>query len=169
MGTDTCAQEIKSVTDTCDDYLVGWAYWQFKNYADLTTSAGTSSEGFYDSDGTLQDIKVKALARTYFPVTQGTPTSLNFDSTSGNFVGTYKVDTTILQPTVVFTSSEYYYPNGYDFTVSDASGNVLTDSDMEVTQIKNNYFGVLIKNPSLNGQNVKIQIAPKTASNILSN
>jgi hypothetical protein len=33
-----------------------------KNFADLTTSAGTGSEGFYNNDGTLQDGKVKALA-----------------------------------------------------------------------------------------------------------
>lgn len=48
-----CVQEINSVTDTCDDHLAGWAYWQFKNFADLTTSAGTASEGFYNNDGTL--------------------------------------------------------------------------------------------------------------------
>ena len=45
--------------------MLGWAYWQFKTYADLTTSAGTGSEGFWNQDGTLQDYKVKALARSY--------------------------------------------------------------------------------------------------------
>jgi endoglycosylceramidase len=53
LDSATCAQEIKSVTDVCDEHLVGWAYWQFKNYADLTTSAGTQSEGFYNNDGSL--------------------------------------------------------------------------------------------------------------------
>jgi hypothetical protein len=53
LGTESCIQEIKAVTDTCDDNLLGWAYWQLKNYADLTTSAGTHSEGFYENDGTL--------------------------------------------------------------------------------------------------------------------
>ena len=73
MGSEACVQEIKAVTDTCDKHLVGWAYWEFKNYADLTTSAGTGSEGFYDADGTLQEAKVKIMARTYFPATQGVP------------------------------------------------------------------------------------------------
>lgn len=65
MNTDACAQEIQSVADTCDENLVGWAYWEFKKFKDLTTSAGTGSEGFYNDDGSLQEIKVKALARTY--------------------------------------------------------------------------------------------------------
>ena len=53
LGSDACIQEIKSTTEVCDEFLNGWAYWQYKNYADLTTSAGTGSEGFYYSDGSL--------------------------------------------------------------------------------------------------------------------
>jgi len=41
------------VADTCDESLVGWAYWEFKKFKDLTTSAGTGSEGFYNDDGSL--------------------------------------------------------------------------------------------------------------------
>lgn len=43
----SCVQEITQVGQVCDEELVGWAYWQFKNFEDLTTSAGTGSEGFY--------------------------------------------------------------------------------------------------------------------------
>ena len=53
LGTESCSMEINAVGDSCDNHLLGWAYWQFKNYADLTTSAGTHSEGFYNVDGTL--------------------------------------------------------------------------------------------------------------------
>lgn len=48
-----CTQEIRQVTEISDEKLIGWAYWQFKYFGDLTTSAGTGSEGFYDADGTL--------------------------------------------------------------------------------------------------------------------
>jgi endoglycosylceramidase len=65
LNSSACVQEINAVGDVCDNHLSGWAYWQFKNFADLTTSAGTGSEGFYNNDGTLQSEKVKALARTY--------------------------------------------------------------------------------------------------------
>lgn len=41
------------MTDACDTYLTSWAYWQFKTFKDLTTSAFDKSEGFYNKDGTL--------------------------------------------------------------------------------------------------------------------
>lgn len=64
-----CVQEIEQVAQIADHYLVGWAYWQYKFYGDLTTSSGTGSEGFWNKDGTLQSWKVKALARTYLKAT----------------------------------------------------------------------------------------------------
>ena len=57
-----CTQEITQVCDVADEYLVSWAYWQFKYYEDLTKSAGTGSEGFYNADSSLQDWKAKALS-----------------------------------------------------------------------------------------------------------
>ena len=68
-SSDACVQEINAVADTCDENLVGWAYWEFKKYYDVTTTAGSTSEGFYENDGTLQVNKVKALSRTYPKVT----------------------------------------------------------------------------------------------------
>ena len=69
-----CSTEIRQVTNACDDNLAGWAYWQLKDFEDITTTAGDQAEGFYNKDGTLQDWKVKALARSYMQRTQGTPT-----------------------------------------------------------------------------------------------
>jgi len=48
-----CTTEITQVADASDAHLVGWAYWEFKTYKDLTTSAGTGAEGFYNKDGSL--------------------------------------------------------------------------------------------------------------------
>ena len=75
LTEEPCTQEITQVCDVADDHLVGWAYWQFKYYADLTTSAGTGSEGFYNQDGSLQEWKAKALARSYLQYTQGVLTA----------------------------------------------------------------------------------------------
>ena len=52
-GTEACVQEITLATEECDKALAGWAYWQLKFYKDLTTTAGTGSEGFYEQNGTL--------------------------------------------------------------------------------------------------------------------
>jgi len=55
LDSQSCLTEIQQVGDVCDEHLTGWAYWQFKSFKDLTTSAGTGSEGFYSKNGTLQD------------------------------------------------------------------------------------------------------------------
>jgi len=66
MDTEACVQEINQVADVNEKFNTsGWAYWEFKTYHDLTTSAGDRSEGFYNFDGSLQTKKVKALSRTY--------------------------------------------------------------------------------------------------------
>lgn len=107
-----CTPEIKSVTEAADRYLAGWAYWEFKNYADLTTSAGTGEEGFYNEDGTLQTWKVKALARSYMMNTQGYTTSMNFDMDTSIFSATFVVDTTVKEQSWLYASEEFYYPDG---------------------------------------------------------
>lgn len=52
-------------------HVSGWAYWQFKTYKDLTTSAGDKSEGLWNKDGSLQNGKLKALTRPYARYSQG--------------------------------------------------------------------------------------------------
>ena len=49
-----------------DRYVaVGWAYWQFKPFNDITTSSRDGSHGFYFANGTLQEDKVRELSRPY--------------------------------------------------------------------------------------------------------
>ena len=105
------------MTDQSDKYLVGWAYWQFKFFEDLTTSAGTGSEGFYNSDGSLQDWKVKALTRSYLMATQGTPTLMHFETSNANFTAIYTINTDIDAPTIIYLNKQYWYPNGYDHSI----------------------------------------------------
>lgn len=69
FDSENCAMEVGLVTDACDEQIASWAYWQFKNYWDFTTTAGTGTEGFYNFDVSLQEKKVKALARSYMPFT----------------------------------------------------------------------------------------------------
>lgn len=128
LTEDSCRPEINSAADAADRYLAGWCYWQFKNYADLTTTAGTGSEGFYNEDGTLQAWKVKALARTYMPYTQGTLTSQSFDTTTGLFNASFVFNATVNAPSVIYTSSEYWYTNMRVCTVSH-NGTELTAKD----------------------------------------
>jgi hypothetical protein len=73
LNSESCVTEINQVGDISDEHLVtGWAYWQFKTFKDLTSSAGNRSEGFYNKDGSIQVGKVRALSRTYIKAAQGT-------------------------------------------------------------------------------------------------
>lgn len=50
----------------------GWIYWQFKKYADLTTSVSpATTESFYTEDGELEMNKVRALSRAYAQAVAG--------------------------------------------------------------------------------------------------
>ena len=99
-----CTQEINQVGQVCDEHLIGWAYWEFKTYGDLTTSAGTNSEGFYNTDGSLQSFKVKALARSYMQRTQGIPTKQSFNTETSEFTFEFTVDTSVKSPSIGFFS-----------------------------------------------------------------
>jgi len=118
-GSDVCAREITQVADECDIALSGWAYWQFKYYKDVTTTAGTGSEGFYNKDGSLQHAKVKALSRSYMQRTQGTLLAMNFNSTSTAFKAIFEADTSIDAPSQLYLNQEYWYQNKYELAFYD--------------------------------------------------
>jgi endoglycosylceramidase len=81
MGGHTCQVEIDTMADAADVFLASWAYWQFKKLGDLTTTAGTGSEGFYNDDGSLQTGKINSLTRPYTQYTQGTLKSMYYNRT----------------------------------------------------------------------------------------
>ena len=62
-----------------DEHLASWAYWTFKSFDDITTSASRYSEGVYFPNGTLQHDKLRALTRPYAPVVAGTPLGWSYD------------------------------------------------------------------------------------------
>jgi len=148
--------EINAVGDVCDEFLAGWAYWQLKNFADLTTSAGTGSEGFYNEDGTLQEGKVKALTRTYLMAAQGELSSMQFDTETGNFEGRFVVNTNIDQPTILYYNSEYWYSTGFTLVLYNGQDDILSASDFTVDFSQPNYARFTLTNPSLNGQTITV-------------
>ena len=50
---ESCTQEIQQVTEISDKYLSGWAYWQYKDFSDITTCAlySDGNQGFFNEDG----------------------------------------------------------------------------------------------------------------------
>ena len=94
MDSEVCAREIKQVVEVCDELLVGWAYWQFKTFGDITTTAGNRSEGFYNLDGSLQEQKIAQLTRPYIRAAQGLITYM-LTLPGEHFVATIRLDLAI--------------------------------------------------------------------------
>lgn len=160
LDSEACATEIQQVADTSDEHLVGWAYWQFKNYEDLTTSAGTGSEGFYNQDGSVQTVKVKALSRTYAQATQGTILSQSFDSKTADYTLKYTLDSTISAPTQIHAlhtpvHGMSWYPNGIDYQASLSDG---TKIDHVQVEIANNIVYFLFDTEEFDGKDITITL-----------
>lgn len=128
----------------------------------MTTTAQTTSEGFYNHDGSLQENKVKALARTYVQYAQGETQKLKFSTTDGTFETSIKVDTSISAPTQIFaslnTSKSYcWYPKGYDISITSA-GSV---KPVYTTSEHDNRILITVTNKEFNGQVLDVKITPK--------
>lgn len=156
LGGETCITEITGLTEACDSQLASWAYWQFKKYGDLTTTAMTGNEGFYNEDGTLQEDKVKALTRTYVQAAQGTLQSVSFDSTSGSFVSSYLLDVSVIAPTVVFYSQDYWYEKGVAFTVKAGGKELDGGNDFTIDYSERNYVKILFEDATFHNQTITV-------------
>jgi hypothetical protein len=116
-----CYNEVTSSTDAFDTQLASWAYWMYKSFGDFTTTGGTA-EGMFNDDGTPQDLKVKAISRTYAYAYQGTPETMYFSSSSGAFTTTYVVDEAVNGVTEIYVNPDVWYPDGYKWTIFHAEG-----------------------------------------------
>lgn len=169
MGGDTCIVEITGLLDASDAHLASWAYWQYKKLGDLTTTAGTGSEGFFNDDGTLQDAKVASLVRPYLPYSQGTLESVNFNKITKVLKATFTLDTTIQAPTVVYFNQEYTYISGITLSLLSSTGSVLVEgSDFTVDRAsEDNYWKVQVTNEAYHKQSVTLILSPDMTSRAL--
>jgi hypothetical protein len=161
-SSQNCMNEINSVVDACDEYLASWAYWQFKTYMDITTSAGDTSEGFYEKDGTLQRNKAEALSRTYIKAAQGVTKSMYFDKKTYDFTGTFLFNSAVKESTQIFLNEDYFYQEGFSIEVTN-SNNKKVEFTFDQTII--NHINLHIDS-SFNEQLLKVVIKPKTIKTI---
>jgi len=170
LDSDVCAREITQVGEAADAVLAGWAYWQFKIFKDITTTAKTSSEGYYnqDANSTLQHRKVKALARTYIQKTQGTLTYMNFNTSTASFVAQFSLDTSVNQCTLIYMNKQYYYPNDPAFKVTNLDSNTIlkAESDYSIA-LGNNTACLSFSDQFETGMNFGIEIGNAEAVSLL--
>lgn len=115
---------IRQVVELADARLVGWQYWQYKNFSDPTTeSQGSGSQSLFADDTDLASVKVeklKLLERTYPQATAGLPVALSFNSDTGAFSYRYTPRATATAPTEIHVPA-LHYPQGYTVAVTGAT------------------------------------------------
>jgi len=157
-----CTPELNAVLDAADRYQAGWSYWEFKKYADLTTTAGTGEEGFYNADGSLQNWKVKALARTYLMYSQGVPTKTEFNTQDSIYTAEIRLNTSIEAPTVVYCNGEYHYPNGHEVELKVDNVPLTADQyTIDGQTQESNYTNITVTDKSLNEKTLSIRVLPR--------
>lgn len=111
-------QQVNEMCDDADSALQSWAWWQFKDFQDITTASEGPLESFYDADGSLQLPKVQALSRTYAYAVAGIPLSMTFNTTTSAFNFKYRANPTIGQPTLVYLNQQWWYPKGFKVAIT---------------------------------------------------
>jgi endoglycosylceramidase len=109
---------IVNLLNMADTFQQSWSWWQYKSYNDITTSATGGSESFYNTDGSLQNAKVKALARTYPMAIAGYPKHYVFFPVTGIFRLTYTANNAATAPTIIYVCTEFVYPKGYNVVIN---------------------------------------------------
>lgn len=97
------------------------------------------------------------MARTYLMLTQGTPELNNFNMDTAEFKAKFTVDVNISEPTRIYFSADYYYPNGVktDFR---SGGVVLTENEQYTLVKSDQYYDILIIDRALQGKVIEISL-----------
>jgi len=136
-ATDDLAM-LRQTTAAADARLIGWQYWQYKNWSDpTTTSQGSGAQGLFADDadlGSAKQDKLRLLVRTYPQATAGIPLALSFDPDSGAFRYRYQ-PRAARGPTQIYVPLALHYPNGYEVTVSGAR--VVSQPDAGMLELEN--------------------------------
>lgn len=108
-----CFYEVTNMANAADQYALSYSYWQYKPFHDFTCFLD-QPEGMWvknpDGSVSVQDIKVKALARSYPQKYQGKPHAVKFDPSNGSMTALFTLDLSIEHPTLIYGSQKYYYP-----------------------------------------------------------
>lgn len=87
--------------------------------------------------------------------TQGVPTSQKFKMESSDFTAEFTANIKIDAPTVIYVNQPYYYPSGYNYTLSATSSQVTVDDS------DSRYLKFQVTDPALDGTTIKVEITKK--------
>ena len=152
-----CYYEMIGFEKAADKYLTSWAYWMYKSYHDHTTTAAENEEGIFNEDGTLQNIKQKALSRTYIQYYQGLPLEVFYNDDTSEFLARFEYDGNIEEPSVLYLNNDLNYKDGYELEITDDDGKKIEEVDIEKD---GNYIYIKINRSKEDKFNVRITLNP---------
>ena len=152
-----CYYEMVGFEKAADKYLTSWAYWMFKSYHDHTTTAAENEEGIFNDDGTIQNMKEKALSRSYIQYFQGIPLEVFFNDETNEFLASFKYDKNINEPSVLYLNKDLNYKNGYILSITDENGKKIEEIVLEE---KENYIYFKINRNTDEDLIVKVNVTP---------
>ena len=88
--------------------------------------------------------------------TQGTPTRQNFNSDTGDFSFTFKLDTSIEAASVAFVNIKYWYPGSFTTRIT-SSGIHLPESAFTMSQV-GNFISFTITDTSYDGRSIVFEV-----------
>ncbi len=156
---DGCIMEVDMVTNILNGHVgAGWSVWEYEKFDLPTMPPQKASE-----PGRFA--MMRAFARTYLQATQGVITGLDYDNSKGKFVAHFKANTDIAQPSELFASKYYVYPNGYNFELLDpTTGQLLVEGkDFKFMEQSDTHTKFLITNSVFNGLPLVLTVTAKAA------
>ena len=151
---------MSKTMDLCDKYMVSWAGWEYKPFAGALEDGTCTGcpPCLFLNNGSANHYVRKALSRTYAQRVAGHATKVEFDSdwkTGGRFELEFEMDTAIQAPTIIYVNEQYWYPNGYNLS--------LTPQNAQIVDYKREKSYVEVYNSDdkqYDGQKVTVSIIP---------
>ena len=141
FGASDDLPDVARVTASADGHLVGWQYWQYKEWSDPTTESNDSGgQGLFRKDddlSTLKPEKADLLIRPFARAVAGVPVSMAYDTTARAFTLSYDAKPATGLTEVVLPTRDY--PHGYVVKVAGAT--VVSRAGAQVLLLKASQAG----------------------------
>ena len=113
----------------------------------------------FNSDGTPQAQKLKAITRTYAHAFQGAPEEMFFQTANASFKTSFSLEKTVTGLTEIYLNEALNYPDGYKMTVTDQDDKLV---DYTVHMDTSNYISLELADTD--SETIKVNLTPTNVS-----
>ncbi|CAK9106592.1 Endoglycoceramidase (EGCase) (Glycosphingolipid-specific enzyme) (GSL-specific enzyme) [Durusdinium trenchii] len=170
------------VADAADRQLQSWAGWEWKPFCieSEDTLVGKSQNAawgacktgvgtVWPSDEGPPEKERQGYARTYAPAVAGEILEMYFESATGRFRLSFRLNTAIATPTELFVAPDVYYPNGLEVSAHDVSGQPSRDVEIRYDNAKDSNTILVVAKPGAEHDgvvHVSVEAKPAAEQNV---